>query len=523
MVDTEHPDTDDTLETTPQTAAEAGDVGAEAGDVGAEAVDEQPPQKLQLEVTIDSRGACERHISVTVPRDEIERYYDTEFNELMPSAQVPGFRPGHVPRKLIEKRFRKDVAEKVKNGLLMDSLAQISKDEDLSAISEPDIDLEAVKMPDEGPLTFEFDLEVRPEFDLPQWKGLSIEKPVREFSDADVDRTLENVLADRGRLVPYDGPAEAGDYITTNLTFKHGDEVLAAASEEVIRIKPELSFRDGKIEDFDKLMAGVSAGETRQGEIQLTEDAPNEALRGQKVVAELEVMEVKKLQLPELDEELLNEMGGFELEADLRDAVKDQLERQLEYEQHRRARDQITAALTVAAGWELPPELLERQSDRELERAEMELRRSGFSDDEIRAHENELRQNSRATTARALKEHFILEQIAEEEQIEIEEKDYDREISLIAAQSRESARRVRARMEKGGTMDVLRNQIVERKVIELILGQAQFKEVPYEFERADAMAIDRAAGGHQSDIPEAKPDRLEATPGGRPQEPRVRE
>ena len=126
-------------------------------------------------------------------------------------------------------------------------------------------------------MTFEFDLEVRPEFDLPQWKGLAIEKPVREFSDADVEDALQRILAGRGRLVPFDGPAESGDYITTNLTFKHGDQVLASAEEEVIRIRPVLSFRDGKIEEFDKLMEGVRAGETREGQAQLSDDAPNVA------------------------------------------------------------------------------------------------------------------------------------------------------------------------------------------------------------------------------------------------------
>lgn len=516
MADTEHPESDETLDTPQQTVAEEGDMEPEGGD-------EQKAEELQLEVSIDSRSACERHVSVTVSRDDIERYYDKEFSELMPSAQVPGFRPGHAPRKLIEKRFRKDVAEKVKAALLMDSLAQISEDEELSAISEPDIDLDAVEIPDEGPMTFEFDLEVRPEFELPRWKGLTIEKPVREFSDADVDRALESVLADRGRLVPYDGPAEAGDYITTNLTLKHGEQVLSTAEEEVIRIRPVLSFRDGKIEKFDELMKGAVANETRLGQIKLTEDAPNVELRSQTITAEFRILEVKKLELPELDAELLEELGGFELEADLRDAVQDQLQRQLGYEQHRRARDQITAALTVAADWELPPELLERQSHRELQRAVLELRRSGFNDDEIRAHENELRQNSRSATARALKEHFILERIAEEEEIEGNEEDYDREIALIAAQRRESPRRVRARMEKGGTMDVLRNQIVERKVIDLILEHAQFKEVLYRSERTDTEAVNLAAGGHGSDIPEAKPARLEATPGGRPEEPPVRE
>ena len=110
----------------------------------------------------------------------------------------------------------------------------------------------------------------------------------------------------------------------------------------------------------------------------------------------------------------------------------------------------------------------------------MELQRSGFSEEEIRAHENDLRQNSMASTAQALKEHFILERIAEEEEIDADEDDYESEIRLIAAQSSESPRRVRARLEKAGSMDVLRNQIIERKVIDVILAHATFKEVPYE-------------------------------------------
>ena len=129
----------------------------------------------------------------------------------------------------------------------MDSIAQVSEQEEFSAISEPDLDLDAVELPDDGPLTFEFDLEVRPRFDLPQWKGLTIEKPVREFTDADVDQALERMLSRYGQLVPYDGPAASGDYVTCGLKFMHGDQVLSSANEEVIRIRPELSFRDGTI------------------------------------------------------------------------------------------------------------------------------------------------------------------------------------------------------------------------------------------------------------------------------------
>ena len=344
-------------------------------------------EKLNLEVKIDSRGACARHVTVTASREDVDRYYDNEFNDLMKSAEVPGFRPGHAPRKLIESRFRKDVGDRVKGALVMDAIGQVNDEEGLAAISEPDLDIDAVVLPEEGSFTFEYDLEVRPDFDVPQWKGLSIEKPVREISDADVDRQLETVLARSGRLVPHDGAAEAGDYITCNLIFKYDGKELSKAEEEVIRIRPVLSFRDGKVTDFGKLIEGVKAGETREGKAVLSEDAPNVALRGKEVTAEFEVVEVKKLELPELNKEFLATLGGYESEAELRDAVRDLLKNQLDYEQRQRAREQITTALTVSADWELPTGLLKRQSQRELQRAVLELQRSGFSQGEIRAHE----------------------------------------------------------------------------------------------------------------------------------------
>ncbi len=469
---------------------------------------DEEKRPLNLEVDIQSRSACERHVVVKVSREDIERYFDREFSEMVTSAQVPGFRPGHAPRKLIERRYRKEVAERVKTSLLLDSIQQISEERELAAISEPKFDLESVELPEEGPMTYEFDLEVRPEFDVPTWKGLTIERPVREFTDRDVDVALRNLLSRYGQLAPHDGPAEMGDYISTKLTFTYEGRVISSSPEELIRIRPVLSFRDGKIENFGEAMLGVRAGQTRTAQAVLSQDAPNAALRGKTVVATFEVAEVKRLQLPELTRDLLDTIGGFESEAELRDAVRDNLKRQLEYHQRQRAREQIADVLTASADWELPPDLLRRQAQRELDRAVMELRRSGFSEAHIRAYENELRQNSLAVTAKALKQHFILERIAEDEGIEETEQDYDEEIQLIAEQSGESPRRIRARLEKAGLMDVLRNQIIERKVIDRILAHAKFRDIPWEPESLEAEAVEWAAGGGDkgSELPEAKPE-----------------
>src|SRR5439155_21697564 len=220
-------------------------------------------------------------------------------------------------------------------------------------------------------------------------------------------------------------------------------------------------FRDGVVKNFDKLMSGVVPGDTREAKFRLTREAGNEALRGQEVMAQFKVLEVRRLELPELTHSLLTEFN-VENEEELRGAVKTSLERQLQYQADRRIREQITSALVESANWELPPDLLRRQATREQQRAVLELRRGVFSEAEIRARENELRQNSAAETARALKEHFILERIAEEEKIEDQPDDYDHESALIAFQLGESARRVRARLEKAGQMDVLRKQSIER-------------------------------------------------------------
>jgi trigger factor len=141
-----------------------------AKDVEEPEVDEQDvaegaeePKKLTLDVKIDKPSACERHVTVTVSREDVDRYLDEAYSELMETAAVPGFRVGRAPRKLVENRFKDEIGEKIKGSLLMDSLSQISEDQSFTAISEPDLKLDAIEVPDDGPMVFEFDIEVRPD------------------------------------------------------------------------------------------------------------------------------------------------------------------------------------------------------------------------------------------------------------------------------------------------------------------------------------------------------------------------
>ena len=130
-------------------------------------------------VDITDVGPCKKHLKITIPRDEIDRQYEESLENLRKEAVVPGFRPGRAPRQLVVKRFRKQVSDQVKSNLLMSSLEQIDKDYKLEPITQPRLDVEAIEIPDKGPMNFEMDVEVRPQFEVPNYKGLKVKRPGR--------------------------------------------------------------------------------------------------------------------------------------------------------------------------------------------------------------------------------------------------------------------------------------------------------------------------------------------------------
>ena len=353
---------------------------------------------------------------------------------------------------------------------------------------------------------------------MPEWKGLSLEKPEHEYSEEDINRNLTKLLGKYGTMLPLEEPAAMEDYVVVNISFTHDGKMLTRLDESSIQVRKILSFSDAKIENFDSIMVGAKAGDTKSVTVKISADAELESLRGQEITADFEVLDVKRLELPELNHQFLDKIGGFEDEDELRDEVRKELERQLDYHQRRELRKQITKQLTSGATWDLPPHLLRRQFRRELDRMVMELQSAGFDNDTIQSHSNQLKQNSLKHTEVLLKEHFILERIAEENKFEAVPADFDKEIKLIAQQSGESVRRVRARMEKRGQLDTLRNQIVEGKVIDLITGEAKITSKPLDLPANETTAIDFAvAHVDENVIPAAKPGGEEKAIPGTPE------
>lgn len=446
--------------------------------------------KMAVTAKIDEVGPCKKHVTVTVPRDDIDHFYSESVSELGDQATVPGFRVGHVPRKLVEKRFRQELTDQVKQRVLMESLELIAEDNDLDPINEPTIDIESLEIPEEGEFTFEFEVEVRPDFEIPEYKGLKLDRPTRKIEDKDIDEYLNRFLSQYGEMEERDGAAEAEDYLEISAKFEQDGKPLSEVNELVVPLRPILRLQDAEIKDFGELMTGTKAGDTRETELEISEEAEQIEMRGEKVKASFTVQSVKHIQLPEINEELLEKVGA-ESEEELREEVKNILDRQLTYDQRQSTRTQVLEKITESADWELPESLVTKQVDNALRREILEMQQAGFSREDIQARENELRQKAISSTRQALKEHFVLDKIATTENLEVEPSEIDMEIYYMAMQQGENPRRVRARLVKSGMLENLEAQLRERKAVDVILDKAEYTDVesePQEDNQVSAIA-----------------------------------
>ncbi len=435
------------------------------------------PVKLNQTVEMNDVGPCKKHIKVTVDRKDIDARLGEKFSELVHDSNVSGFRPGKAPRRIVEQRFRKEVFDQVKTEVLLASLEQLAEENDVAPLAAPNIDPGKIELPKEGPLVYEFDVEVRPEFDLPNYKGLKIRRPVHTFTQDEIEAEERRLLIPYGQVVPKEeGDAQIGDILISDVTTRLGDRVINSIKEATFRIDKQLAFRDGIAEKFGDQVKGAKAGDTKTVDITLSTSVADAELRGKTVQATFEVKDVKKQLLPEMSHEFLHTFGVHSAEQ-LRELCGVILQRRLEYQQRQTAREQVMGHIASTAKWELPEELLVRQARKAMARRIMEMQADGISEQEIGARRRVLEQNILRSTEQSLKEHFVLQKIAEIEKIDVNDDDMEDEIDRLAAQNNETPRRLRARLERDEMLEALAAEMIERKALDLILDSAVYEDV----------------------------------------------
>ncbi len=201
-----------------QSAETVADSGAEpVAESGAEQADE-----YQYSVQVEDLGPAVRKVTVEIPRERIVAKLDEQYKELRSQTTLPGFRVGHAPRKLLEKRFGANVKDQVAGTLVRESYEQALAKNKLEVIGDPEFEnQEAVKLPDEGSLSYSFQVEVQPNFTMPDFSSLTVKKPKITITEQNVDQAMQNLREQQGALVPVeDRGVQTGDYILADVHVK---------------------------------------------------------------------------------------------------------------------------------------------------------------------------------------------------------------------------------------------------------------------------------------------------------------
>jgi len=182
-------------------------------------VAEQQKEEFLYPVRIEDSGPGTKRVSVDIPKEKISSELEKQFKELRQQAAIPGFRVGHAPQKLIQKRFNNDVKEQVRRSLISESYQQAVEKNNLSVLGEPEFeDPDAIKLIEDAPITYSFTVEVQPEFTLPDVSSLKVRKPKIEIKEENVDQAMRNLREQQGVLAPVeDRGVEENDYLTADV------------------------------------------------------------------------------------------------------------------------------------------------------------------------------------------------------------------------------------------------------------------------------------------------------------------
>jgi trigger factor len=441
-----------------------------------ESNEEESPEPKDI-VTIEDAGPCKKKVTIEIAWEKIKNATDKQYKELGKEALIPGFRKGRAPRRLLEKRFGKETTEQIKLTLLDDASKAAIEDNKLQIIGEPDIDIDNIKLPAEGPLTFNFEVEVRPEFDLPKLEGIPVIRTKLEVTDEQIDREIEQMLKWSGVWTPREeGAVELDDQIIADAVFKiEGIEEEQQADNTEIYVRQNGFVGAIPIEKLDELLVGAKSGETRQTSVDVPKTFFREEYRGKKVDIKINIKDIKWLKPAELEANFLKRYGVEDKE-ELRERIHDSLYSRLEAQSRAEMTEQIHEYLLDKTDFDLPLNIVAEQTNSVLQRQYTNLLLRGLPREQIDQQMEQLKAGSEQQAKKQLKTFFIMDKIADKLEIEVSEEEINGHIAQLAMEREQRPERMREDMERNGSMAQFKLEVRQNKCIQRLLETAEITE-----------------------------------------------
>jgi trigger factor len=439
---------------------------------------EQPALTEQNTITIEDIGPCKKKIIVEIPEETLKQAFDEQYSSLQRDAVVPGFRKGRAPRRLLEKRFGKETTDQVKLKLIAESSDAAVKDNKLDILGEPDVDFENIELPGEGSLKYEFEVEVWPEFQLPELEGIPVVREEVEVTDDQVEMELDQLRRISGVWTPrgQDDAVELDDQIIADITLDvEGVEEQEKLDNQEIRVRAHGFVGMISVENLDTLLIGAKAGQSRDTTVEVPSTYFRQEYRNKKVDVHIDIRDVKWLKPADIDDAFL---GRYQVESEeeLRDRIREMLQERAETQTRSDMSDQIYKYLLAKTDFDLPLDVVAQQASTVLQRQSMRLLTQGLARDQIEQQMDVLRASSEDQAKEQLKAFFVIDKVCDKLNIEVSEEEVNGHIAQLAVQRGQRPERMKEQMERDGSLSQFKLEIRQGKCVSELLKSAKITE-----------------------------------------------
>jgi trigger factor len=440
-----------------------------------------------MNVTVEDQSAVKKRLTVEVPQDRVRREVDAAFRDLNKTAKVKGFRPGKVPRSVLERKFGKELRADVASQLIQESFVEALRETRLAMVGTPDID--PPELHEDRPFVYVAAMEVQPELKDFAIGDLPLRKQRYRVTDEELEAQMQLLRRNLARLekLETERPVQNGDMVLIDYEgLKDGRPFSETQRTEDFALK----VGEGKIHPgIDAGLVGMLPGAEKEVEVEFPADYGNDKLAGQSIAFQVRLKEIREEKLPALDDELAKQLGPFETLAALRAKITENLEKGYQRRVEQELNEQVFTALIAQQAFEVPESMVAYELEGIIAEAQQSFAYHNLDMDQMGLTREKLAEKYRDTAVRQVKRHLILGKIIDQEGLALNDEVLQKGLQEMADNFRQPLANIQRYYEQNPEkLDIFKHALLEKQAIQLIIDRSRIEEVDAELEKPAAPA-----------------------------------